>query len=213
MPEQVPTLQHVQKTVEVAQTQCIDKVVGMPVVTRRQTPLIQVVSETLETTQIQFIDKVVDVPHIMQQQTSVSRTDRDRPTDHRANCGSSPTRPARVHTLPSEDDTDLNYRLAPQKRKSISETGMTEDEPSESDVRRASASSCEVSCETHTSSKGRSAGLKWTRHERGAQQREGRISICSTWRQTWRSVTPTSRSRQERSESLTGPKTCARSAG
>ena len=94
--------------------------------------------------QILFIDKVVDVPHIMKQQASVSRKDRSVPKIILQIVEAPRLVPQEFKLSPREDDTDGDHRLGPQKRKSISESGMTEDEPSERDVRRASASSCEA---------------------------------------------------------------------
>ena len=76
---------------------------------------------------------------------------------------------------PREGGRDGNHRIAPQKRKSISECGMTEDEPSEHDVSRASASSCEVSCEAHSLIQGEESRLEVdeTRERHAADEGEG----------------------------------------
>ena len=54
------------------------------------------------------------------------------------------------------------------------------------------------------------AGVKWAGLVKDTRQ--GKISICSRWRLTWRPVAHTSRSRQRRSESRIGPQNCVRSA-
>ena len=60
-------------TVEVPQTQRVDKAVDVPVAMPRQTPVIQRVQKT-EIPQIQFIVRVVDVPVMAQEQVlSVQR--------------------------------------------------------------------------------------------------------------------------------------------
>ena len=71
---QVPSIETVQKTVEVPQTQHIDKVADVPVARPRQTPIILKVQRTVETPRIQFMDRVVDVPVMAHSQTlSVQR--------------------------------------------------------------------------------------------------------------------------------------------
>ena len=179
---------------ETPRVQLIDKVVSIPVMAQRQVPSAQKVQKIVEMPKIQccsnrnvplIMEQIVEAPQIIPREFILS---------------------------PREGGADGNHRLAPQKRKSISECGMTEDEPSENDVRRASASSCEVSCETHGLVQGGRVGSKWTRLEKGTRQTKGKVSVCSRWRQTWRPVAHTSRPRQRRSKSLTGPKTCARSA-
>ena len=179
---------------ETPRVQLIDKVVSIPVMAQRQVPSAQKVQKIVEMPKILccsnrsvplIMEQIVEAPQIIPREFVLS---------------------------PCEGGTDGNHRLAPQKRKSISECGMTEDEPSENDVRRASASSCEVSCETHGLVQGGRVGSKWTRLEKGTRQTKGKVSVCSRWRQTWRPVAHTSRPRQRRSKSLTGPRTCARSA-
>ena len=56
---QVPSIETVQKIVEVPQTQHIDKVADVPVARPRQTLSVQRVQKTVEVPQIQFIDKLV----------------------------------------------------------------------------------------------------------------------------------------------------------
>ena len=56
---QVPSIETVHKTVEVPQTQHIDKVADVPVARPRQTLSVQRVQKTMEVPQIQFIDKLV----------------------------------------------------------------------------------------------------------------------------------------------------------
>ena len=57
---QVPSIETVQKTVEVPQTQHIDKVADVPVARPRQTLSVQRVQNSVEVPQIQFIDKLFD---------------------------------------------------------------------------------------------------------------------------------------------------------
>ena len=60
-------MQHqVRETVEVPQTQFIDKAVDVPVIEQRQVPIVRKVQKTVEVPQTQFINKVVDVPVHMQ---------------------------------------------------------------------------------------------------------------------------------------------------
>merc|ERR1712209_380195 len=61
---QVPTVQTVQKTVEVPQLQFIDKVVDIPVVAQRQIPMVQTVEKTVEIPQLQIVEKIVEIPEI-----------------------------------------------------------------------------------------------------------------------------------------------------
>ena len=191
---QTLTTREVPKTVNSPHVQLIDKVVNIPLMAQRQVPSAQKVLNTVEMPQIQYcsnrtvpqiIEQIVEAPQLVPREFVLS---------------------------PREGGTDGNHRLAPQKRKSISECGMTEDEPSEHDVSRASASSCEVSCEAHSLVQGGRVDSKWTRLEKGTRQTKGKVSVCSRWRLTWRPVAHTSRPRQRRSKSSTGPKTCARSA-
>ena len=62
---------------------------------------------------------------------------------------------------------------------------MTEEEPSERDVRRASASSRDVSCWTHGLVPGKECRLEVDEtREGGARQTKGKVSLCSMWRLT-----------------------------
>ena len=117
---------------ETPRVQLIDKVVSIPVMAQRQVPSAQKVQKIVEMPKIQccsnrsvplIMEQIVEAPQIIPREFILS---------------------------PRAGGADGNHRLAPQKRKSISECGMTEDEPSEHDVRRASASLCEVSCETRS---------------------------------------------------------------
>ena len=56
---QTPMVQTVQKTLEISQLQCIDKVVDDPVV---QVPQIQVVEKTVEGQQLQIVGQFVETP-------------------------------------------------------------------------------------------------------------------------------------------------------
>ena len=61
---QIPVAQTMQKTMEVPPSQCIDKVVDIPVVAQRQiSPMVQTVQKTIEIPQLQV--KVVDVPVVL----------------------------------------------------------------------------------------------------------------------------------------------------
>ena len=66
MQRQVPAVKVVQKTVEVPQTQFIDRVVDTPVVQQRQVPTVQMVQKTMENPQAQFLDEVVGMPVVVQ---------------------------------------------------------------------------------------------------------------------------------------------------
>ena len=147
----------VPKKLDSPQVQLIDKVVSIPVMAQRQVPSAQKVQKIVEMPKIQccsnrsvpqIIEQIVEAPQIIPREFVLS---------------------------PREGGTDGNHRLAPQKRKSISECGMTEDEPSENDVRRASASSCEVSCETHGLVQGGESRLEVdeTRERHAADKGEG----------------------------------------
>ena len=127
---------------ETPRVQFIDKVVSIPVMAQRQVPSAQKVQKIVEMPKIQccsnrsvplIMEQIVEAPQIIPREFILS---------------------------PREGRADGNHRFAPQKRKSISECGMTEDEPSEHDVRRASASSCEVSCETRSLVQGRESRLE-----------------------------------------------------
>ena len=66
---------------------------------------------------------------------------------------------------------DERARLAPMKRKPIFESSLVDGESSDTDTRLPPRAK---SLPRHTvSSKERSAGLKWTRHEGGTRQRKG----------------------------------------
>ena len=142
---------------ETPRVQLIDKVVSIPVMAQRQVPSAQKVQKIVEMPKILccsnrsvplIMEQIVEAPQIIPREFVLS---------------------------PREGGTDGNHRLAPQKRKSISECGMTEDEPSENDVRRASASSCEVSCETHGLVQGEESRLEVdeTRERHAADKGEG----------------------------------------
>merc|ERR1711920_602016 len=63
---QVPSVQKVQRTVEVPQVQYIDRVVDVPVVKQRQVPSIQKVQKPVTVPVIETVEKIVDVPVIKQ---------------------------------------------------------------------------------------------------------------------------------------------------
>merc|ERR1712083_199712 len=63
---QVPSIQKVQRTVEVPQVQYIDRVVDVPVVKQRQVPSVQVVQKPVTVPVIETVEKIVDVPVIKQ---------------------------------------------------------------------------------------------------------------------------------------------------
>ena len=140
----------------------LDRVDDVPVSRQRQTPMIREVPKTVTSPRVQLIDQVVNIPVMAQRQVpSTKRVQKivGMPQIQRCSNRSVPQIleqiveapqlvPQGFVLSPREGGTDGNHRLAPQKRKSVSECGMTEDEPSEHDVRCASASSCEVSCET-----------------------------------------------------------------
>ena len=63
--EQVPQVHVAQKTVEIVQTQFIEKAVNFPLVTFRQVPTIQKIQKTGEIPQAQFEDELTDVPVVM----------------------------------------------------------------------------------------------------------------------------------------------------
>ena len=142
---------------ETPRVQLIDKVVSIPVMAQRQVPSAQKVQKIVEMPKILccsnrsvplIMEQIVEAPQIIPREFVLS---------------------------PREGGMDGNHRLAPQKRKSISECGMTEDEPSENDVCRASASSCEVSCETHGLVQGGESRLEVdeTRERHAADKGEG----------------------------------------
>ena len=101
------------------------------------------------------------------------------------------------------------WRAAVEDIQEAPKAAMIDDETSEHDACRVLASTCEESCETSGLAQGGSAGVKWMRHEGGTWLRKWKVSICTKWRRTWRPVAHTFRPRQ-RSESRSGPKTCAR---
>ena len=141
----------------------LDRVDDVPVSRQRQTPMTREVPKMVNSPRVQFIDKVVSIPVMAQRQVPSAQKVQKIVEMPKIQCCSNRSVPQIIEQIveapqiiprefvlsPREGGTDGNHRLAPQKRKSISECGMTEDEPSENDVRRASASSCEVSCETH----------------------------------------------------------------
>ena len=59
---QVPSVQRVQKIVEMPVVQFSDGHVDTPVITQRQVPMIPNVQKVVEVPQIQYIDKIVDAP-------------------------------------------------------------------------------------------------------------------------------------------------------
>merc|ERR1712066_778885 len=61
---QVPSIQKIQKTVEVPQVQYVDRIVDVPVVKQRQVPAIQKLQKTVEVPQVQYIDRVVAAPAV-----------------------------------------------------------------------------------------------------------------------------------------------------
>ena len=195
-----------------------DRVDDVSVSRQRQTPMTREVPKTVNSPRVQLIDKVVSIPVMAQRQVpSAQRVQKivEMPQIQRCSNRSVPQILEQTVEAPQIIPREFvpNHRLAPKKRKSISECGMTEDEPSEHDVRRASAFSCEVSCETHSLVQGGESRLEVDeRLLKGTRQTKGKVSVCSRWRQTWRPVAHTSRPRQRRSKSSTGPKTCARSA-
>ena len=69
--EQAPQAQVVQKTVAIPQTQFIDRLVNVPLVTQRQVRTIQKIQKTLEIPQAKLEDELTDVPVVMQRQTSM----------------------------------------------------------------------------------------------------------------------------------------------
>ena len=58
---QVPTVQTVQKTEDVPQIRCLDRVVNVPVATQHQMPMIQKTQRTVEINQVRFIHRIVEV--------------------------------------------------------------------------------------------------------------------------------------------------------
>ena len=60
----IPVVQTLQKTTEVPQLQCTDKVVNDPVVQVVHVPQVQVVEKTAEIPQLHVVGKVVEIPEI-----------------------------------------------------------------------------------------------------------------------------------------------------
>ena len=60
-----PFINQVTKHAEIPQTQNVDKVVDMPVVTQRQVPQIQTALKTVEAPPAQFVGRVVEAPEIV----------------------------------------------------------------------------------------------------------------------------------------------------
>ena len=106
-----------------------DRVDDVLVSRQRQTPMTRKVPKMVKSPRVQLIDKVVNIPVMAQKQVPSAQ------------------KVQKIVEMPQIQC--CSDRSVPQKRKSISECGMTEDEPSEHDMRCASASSCEASCETH----------------------------------------------------------------
>ena len=68
MQKQVPSVQVARKTVDVPQTQFIDREMVIPVVQQRQVPTVRTTWKILEIPPVQLLDKVVNMPVAVQRQ-------------------------------------------------------------------------------------------------------------------------------------------------
>ena len=129
----------------------LDRVDDVPVSRQRLTPMTREVPKTVNSPRVQLIDKVVSIPVMAQRQVPSAQRVQKIVEMPKIQCCSNRSVsqiieqivealqiiPRKFVLSPRQGGTDGIHRLAPQKRKSISECGMTEDEPSENDVRRA----------------------------------------------------------------------------
>ena len=99
-----------------------DRVDDVLVSRQRQTPLTREVPKTVKSPRVQLIDKVVKIPVMAQRRVPSAQ------------------RVQKIVEMPQIQC--CSNRSVPQKRKSISECGMTEDEPSDHDVRLSFTISC-----------------------------------------------------------------------
>ena len=182
----------VPKKLDSPQVQLIDKVVSIPVMAQRQVPSAPRVQKIVEMSKVQFSDEEVDMPVAAQRQVpmipNVQKTVEVPQIQYIDKIVDAPV-------VARSEDVSVGTQTVSRKRKLSMETESA-DGTSDSE---------------HGLVQGEgSASLKWTRLVKGTRQ--GKISICSLWRLTWRQVAHTSRPRQKRSESWIGPKTCERSA-
>ena len=140
-PRQASLITTAQKTVEDPLFQCLNRVDDTLVSMQRSAPMTQKLPKMLKPPQVQSIDKVVNVPVTAQRQVPSVQRDQKIVEMPQIQCRRDRSVPKIVEQIveaprlipqeftlsPREDDRELNHRLAPQKRKSISES-VTEDE-------------------------------------------------------------------------------------
>ena len=176
-------INQVTKHIDVPQVQFLDKAGDMLVGMQRHVPMTQTVRKTVEVPPLQFTGKVSDIP-----------VEAPRQILWRCRRSNTLTR-LWMHLL------WRGLRTSPSGRRLS---------PGRENIPWRPSLLTRRQTQNTVSSKGGSAGSKWTRLVK--DMRRGKIPICSRWRLTWRPVAHTSRPRQRRSESWIGPKTCARSA-
>ena len=139
----------------------------------------------LEVPQLQLIDKVVDVPIVMQRRfPTIQRVQKtvevpqiqyvDKIVEAPVAAAQQPA-PVDAETFLRVEDVSVGTQTVSRKRKLSMETESAESTDGMSDTE-------------HGLSR---PGVKWTRLVKGTRQ--GKISICSRWRLTWRQVAHTSR--------------------
>ena len=184
---QDPAVQVVQKTAEVPQIQFIDRVVDTPVVHQRQVPMVQTAQKTMENPQAQLLDEVVGMPVVVQRKVPmVQRVQKtvevpqiqyvDKIVEAPIAAAQQPV-PVDAESLRVEE-VSVGTQTVSRKRKLSMETESAESADGTSDTE-------------HDLVQGERADVKWTRLVKGTRQ--GKISICSRWRITWRQVAHTSR--------------------
>ena len=70
--QETPTVQTIQKTIEIPQWQGIDKVIDIPVVLVVRVPQSRVVEQTVEIPQLQLVEKMVEIPVVQTVQIQIS---------------------------------------------------------------------------------------------------------------------------------------------
>ena len=224
---QVSTAQIVQKAMEVPPLQFTDTVNDIPVEAQRQISMVRTIQKTTEIPQLQCDDHVAAYPVITVASTVF-------PT---ATVPVSMGRPYPVSQVMTQEvvvpfavpkkldspqvqliDKVVNVPVtaqrqvssAPRVQKIVETVEVPQIQYIDKIVDAPVTSPSGRQTKSTVSSKRESVRVKWTRLVKSTRQ--GKISICSRWRLTWRQVAHTSRPRQKRSESWIGPKICEKSA-